>query len=194
VVPAGKMYMPLLWSRNLLFVGLILIAVPFIVLQARYGIYPQLEKTPVYQAADHYSISSLAPRGPAGEVMREMAGKVKRELYYTPGQDKRMNQMLDIKSIDPDANIQTGPGLPNWEWNSFYLEWNGAVTKDQTIDLTLIPPWLYRVIHFLRILLVLLLAYGLISDKLSGGIKGWLASFTLRLPAKPDDEGEKANA
>ncbi|OOY97225.1 hypothetical protein BOW35_01930 [Solemya velum gill symbiont] len=194
VVPAGKMYMPLLWSRNLLFIGLILIAVPFIVLQARYGIYPQLEKMPLYESAARYPVSSMAPRGSADQVMMEKAGKMKRELYYSSRQDKRMNQMLDIQSIDPDANIQTGPGLPNWEWNSFTLEWNGAVTKDQTIDLTLIPPGLYRVIHFLRILLVLLLAYGLISDKSSGGIKGWLASFTLRLPARPGDEGEKANA
>jgi hypothetical protein len=59
---------------------------------------------------------------------------------------------------DPRAVLQTGPGVPHWSWRSYALGWTGPVKADQTVRLWLISPGLNRVITFLRIVLVLLLA------------------------------------
>jgi hypothetical protein len=59
---------------------------------------------------------------------------------------------------DPRAVLQTGPGVPNWLWRSYPLTWSGPVKGDQTVRLFLVSSGLNRLITFLRLLLVLLLA------------------------------------
>ncbi len=55
---------------------------------------------------------------------------------------------------DPNAMVQTGPGVPSWSWHAVSLGFNGPVRHDQRIDLYLIPPWLHFVLGFLRAALV----------------------------------------
>ena len=43
VLPQGKFYKLTRWYRNVCWLALVLIAVPFMVSQVRMGIYPQLE-------------------------------------------------------------------------------------------------------------------------------------------------------
>jgi len=42
--------------------------------------------------------------------------------------------------LDPQAVVQTGPGLPRWSWETHRLTWNGPVAADHTIRLTLLGP------------------------------------------------------
>lgn len=60
-----------------------------------------------------------------------------------------------LQQIAPDAVVQTGPGVPSWEWTTIELDWSGPVAKDHRIDLWLIPPIVNRVLNLLRIVLVL---------------------------------------
>lgn len=53
--------------------------------------------------------------------------------------------------VDPKANVQTGPGLPSWEWTQSSIQWQGAVKKDHTFILAVIPPWLNFLLGFLRV-------------------------------------------
>ena len=46
--------------------------------------------------------------------------------------------------VDPDAMIQTGPGLPNWRWHSYAIRWDGPVQMNQNIELTLVTPAAHR--------------------------------------------------
>ncbi|MBI5845502.1 MAG: hypothetical protein HZB23_12635 [Deltaproteobacteria bacterium] len=79
---------------------------------------------------------------------------------------------------EPEALIQTGPGLPGWEFGSVQLNWTGSVERGQTLRLFLCPPWLFRILCFLRtIILVVLLAVFIAGA-------GWLNRFK-KFAARP---------
>ncbi|MHB8416697.1 MAG: hypothetical protein ACYDCL_01385 [Myxococcales bacterium] len=59
---------------------------------------------------------------------------------------------------DPDAAIQTGPGLTSWTWRTVELSFSGPVEAAQSIHLYLIPPGLERFLDLLRVVLCALLA------------------------------------
>ncbi len=62
----------------------------------------------------------------------------------------------DFGTSSQGVTIQTGPGLPSWEWRSANLEWSGPVQSDQSFSLVLLPPWATRIIAALGALLALL--------------------------------------
>ncbi|MGH8630397.1 MAG: hypothetical protein ACREU7_06485, partial [Burkholderiales bacterium] len=64
------------------------------------------------------------------------------------------SQMMNFNLVDPDANVQTGPGLPDWQWKQIALNWNGPVQKDQQISLLLLSPGMNLFCNLLRVLLV----------------------------------------
>lgn len=70
-------------------------------------------------------------------------------------------QVLD--QIDPNAKVQTGPGLPNWQWNAHNLQWSGPVSREQKLHLWLISPALNGVLTILRLALMLALLARLVS-------------------------------
>ncbi len=79
--------------------------------------------------------------------------------------EKDKKQMMNLVQYDPKANIQTGPGLPQWRWQAVTLGWNGPVKADQEVQFLLMPPFLNRSLGFVRAFLVL----ALVALILSGG-------------------------
>jgi hypothetical protein len=65
----------------------------------------------------------------------------------------------DLRSLDPDARIPTGPGVPTWQWLQVDLSWSGPVEAQQTLRLWLISPFLARVLSFARVLLLAALCF-----------------------------------
>ncbi|MBK8170506.1 MAG: hypothetical protein IPK60_09190 [Sandaracinaceae bacterium] len=66
----------------------------------------------------------------------------------------------DIRSsgwMDPSSIVQTGRGMPMWQHKSLQLSWSGPVRQNHSFSLHLIPPWLNRVLAFLRVGLILAL-------------------------------------
>ncbi len=63
--------------------------------------------------------------------------------------------------------VQTGPGVPAWNWDRAPLVWHGPVTAGQPLDLTLMPPLLVRIWHWLIAASVLLVT-GLLLIPLLG--------------------------
>jgi len=63
---------------------------------------------------------------------------------------------------DPNAVVQTGPGVPTWNWRAEHLRWSGPVQHDQRMSLQLISPPLNRLLNVLRVALLLVLAFGLL--------------------------------
>ncbi len=59
--------------------------------------------------------------------------------------------------VDPQAVVQTGPGLPKWEWNTYALQWNGPVSQGHELRLFLLPPWADLLLSVLRVLGLVLL-------------------------------------
>lgn len=65
---------------------------------------------------------------------------------------------------DPTAVVQTGPGIPNWQWNTMHLGWSGPVDKDHRFKLYLISPKINLVISILRVLLLILIGLRIASE------------------------------
>ncbi|MCH8622360.1 hypothetical protein [Undibacterium sp. TS12] len=57
-------------------------------------------------------------------------------------------------NFDPDAKVQTGPGLPAWQWRRYQLVFDGPVRQDQQLDLWLLPPWAVKLLVVIRLLLL----------------------------------------
>ena len=55
---------------------------------------------------------------------------------------------------DPKVVVQTGPGLPAWEWSTVSLRWSGPVEREQQLRLWLIGPTGNLLLAILRVLLV----------------------------------------
>ncbi|MEA3437970.1 MAG: hypothetical protein U9R43_16020 [Thermodesulfobacteriota bacterium] len=153
-------------------VTLLVIAIPFMVQQIRWSVYPQLEShgTGRWLTNQRSLDSTMKTEG----VMESRVAPKKRKAtltkrpYATSGSvqkslDFRQKQAVFIQ--DPNALIQTGPGLPNWKWRSFAMKWNGPVNKDQQVRLWLLPPFVNLILGFVRVLFLAILIFGLIDFK-----------------------------
>lgn len=88
---------------------------------------------------------------------------------------KKSLQKQQLVQIDPNAEVQTGPGLPEWQWTQIHLNWNGPVQKDQMLRLYLIPPWGNTILGFLRAILLVSLT----------GFLLWVSFGSFKLNLKP---------
>lgn len=178
VLPAGRFQWVARAYRNLALLALVVIAVPFMVNQVRTGLYPQLETwgypgltSPggYLGGMEQYSGMDMAAQAPAaapapGAVadapMRAMERASEMVRKSIPGEMEEIrveSRATNFMAVDPDSNVQTGPGLPNWQWRQIPLGWNGPVQKDQQISLLLLSPTMNLVLNLLRVLLVVAL-------------------------------------
>jgi len=149
---------------------LILYLIPFLIHQARIGLHPQLEieyaqpqpmllfgaaQAPVEAESDRLDQPMSEEEVKAEAPMVSMAPQKRAKLYDSFGSSAGIiSQAQNYNLLDPNANIQTGFGLPNWSWRKVYLYWNGPVVRDQSFHLMLLPPTINRILNFTRILLV----------------------------------------
>ncbi|MHC1744069.1 MAG: hypothetical protein AB9873_13695 [Syntrophobacteraceae bacterium] len=172
ILPEGWVRRSVGIYRILATVVLIAFSIPFMVLQVRWGIYPQLEPhyaQPGFQVGammDHFGPTLQAPPPPPpppAPAQREAApSKLARRSMTTASSvaesRKEVPPTPDQAFVqDPKALIQTGPGLPSWSWRSIPMTWNGPVTRDQTVTLRLLPPAVNLLLGFVRVALLALL-------------------------------------
>ncbi len=159
---------------QLLLVVIALYFLPFAVDQARQAIYPQLERSHQYIGTAHFEQKREAP-GTAGKD--EPAELMRKEEISLAESDRvqvmnnarfareapRASASLGLRKYrqqyDKGILVQTGPGLPSWDWRRINLSWSGPVASGQTTKLIFVPPWINRSLNVLRILLFVLLAY-----------------------------------
>lgn len=122
-------------------VVLALIGLPFMVQEVRDGLYPQLDRPQT-------SIASLSHATVTDQVSpkREIASSL------PPGAPPTR-----LTAIDPDARIQTGPGMPAWRRLALHLDFNGPVARDHQIRLWLVSPTWNLALAVISSSLVLLL-------------------------------------
>ena len=173
VLPQGKFFKLTRWYRNGSWLALVAITVPFMVSQVRMGIYPQLEYP--WQAIQVISRAESPMPAPATMPMEAMdaaqqkLGKIAETVRRKSEYDSAMSEekesgayygssAANFERVDPKAKVQTGPGLPQWQWNKINLSWNGSVDSDQQLDLWYLSPTLTMLLNFLRVALVALLA------------------------------------
>ena len=85
----------------------------------------------------------------------------------------------DLRALDPDARIPTGPGVPTWEWRRVDFEWSGPVEAHQQLRLWLISPFFSRASSFARVLLLAALCFAALRRAAQGGGAPPLARFAV---------------
>ncbi len=126
----------------------------------RMAIYPQLENP-----------SAALPRSVAGEFGmtapaedRAAASEANSVRTRVVSSLKRQNApevalaAAPVPRFESNTQVQTGPGVPTWQWRDETLIWDGPVTAAQSVALVFSPPWLTRSLHVVGPVLLLLLA------------------------------------
>lgn len=200
VLPLNRFRQSILWYRNLSVVALILIALPFMIAQVREGLYPQLEMP--WKTVQAQPQTFAPPKRVAAYEEKPMLSR----SVSAPQKSKIAEQMLDLLDSDSEANLfeqdqrakdgyssltqrydpkttmQTGPGLPRWDWKSIPLQWQGPVQRDQELRLYLLSPTVNLALNLARVILLSLLALGLLGlHRKPGGGMGFSDAGT-RIP------------
>ncbi|HVR61253.1 MAG TPA: hypothetical protein VMU50_05105 [Polyangia bacterium] len=85
-----------------------------------------------------------------------------------PSPDRAQN----LATYDPSMVVQTGPGLPRWNWRTVTLGWSGPVEPGQRLSLWLLSPDLSAALAFLRVVLLAVLILLLLRQS-RGIFRGW---------------------
>ncbi len=177
VVPAGRIQSLITGYRNVTALVLILISVPFVVQQLRLAVYPQLSQPARYYPRAAVELSAVmdadkkeiaggqAPASMEMEFADEMmldapvaADAVTRMKALPRAEATRgARQTADLYRIDPTVIVQTGPGLPDWQWRAMRLGWNGPVDADHRLSIVYITPAANMALHFARVAMLLAL-------------------------------------
>ncbi len=184
VVPAGKVRAAFSVLRIGVLALLLLATLPFIVQHVREGIYPALaEEATLSSGIGAYEQATMqaAPAAPppvgnvaqaeakAGGVVDEPAAQdaVAGSLATSkPGWSGRgagvasastPYRQYNAEVYDPSAMVQTGPGLPKWQWSTTSVRFSGPVERSQRLHLYVLPPPVNLVLAIVRACLLTLL-------------------------------------
>jgi len=162
---------------------LILISVLFTVQQVRISLYPQLPNsynihpymmgsaTDEFDDHDMENKLDYAPEAEQNEMMaakpstaQKLRRKAKRlvtqQLRTLSASDQGIYQKDLFKqqlALEPNTQVQTGPGLPTWQWQQINMSWQGPVSQDQKIDFYLSSPRFNQLLIMLQLGLLILL-------------------------------------
>lgn len=168
-------------ARLAAWAALALFAVPYLVGELQRGLHPALSPPVVEYARGaallkQRTVEERGRVGRGGEAPEAgIADQAAREAIAVPPRaaapasepavarpEPLPEAAPDLRALDPDARIPTGPGLPRWEWTTVELGWSGPVDAGQTVRLWLVSPGWNRVLAFVRLALVAALIFAAI--------------------------------
>lgn len=159
VIPEGRLQRSVDVIRKLNILLLVLICIPFVVKQIQSGLFPHL--SPMWSTGTDTGPSRSRQQGmwlneavdmePERPVDKMVVVSQKVEALDYLSSKRKAVQLMG----DPNAAVQTGPGLPHWSWHTVYLAWNGPVTPDETLNVLLVSPALNLLLLVLRMALLL---------------------------------------
>lgn len=149
---------------------MVVTVIGFCVQQFRFAVYPYLEHQGVELRQSSWGMASgghnqadFAMEDTAEEMlepqleMKQMARKSLSSVAPTAYQKPRKKApKIDLYQVSENDRLQTGPGLPNWHWNSVRYSRSGPVSADSSVDIYYVTPWMSRLWHVLSALLVVL--------------------------------------
>ncbi len=180
LIPESRVRSLLVFYRNLSLLALLIIALPWAVDEIRKAIYPQLERPwQVVQAAadaahsEPVSVDQIeqAPNAPAESRVRTMNQKAQRYLGAGAVASLALeDQAVDPgRGYDPGALIQTGPGMPTWQWRQISISWNGPLENGEMLRIRYLPPAWVRAQRVLTVLLFFALGFLIVLQELRRG-------------------------
>ncbi|MDR2367166.1 MAG: hypothetical protein LBF58_03510 [Deltaproteobacteria bacterium] len=129
------------------------------------GYLPPPGRTGAYTADIEMGESAVAPTGEAYD--KGYAATYDRRprprvgaRSLAKGVEARQNSLA---MVAPEAMAQNTLARPDWDFTSFFIDYNGQVAKDQTVRLIFIEPWLSSLLCLLRVALMSWLVLAVIS-------------------------------
>jgi hypothetical protein len=151
--------------RTASFVVLALALLPFMWMQVRIALYPQLERGAFFQnfavaaaaapalaqevdaAAVAYDsqpqVMANAPPAPAAMLRRDKSEEAKAENPYASssgGLLSGLNSANVVQRYASGTRLQAGPGIPAWRYNSYDYHWSGPVEAADTVRFVYLGP------------------------------------------------------
>jgi hypothetical protein len=190
------------------------LSVMFAVTHIRHGMYPALaqeyRQLGALKSYSEYSLDNAAQYERSAQVSDETNAKFEvpadavseqNEVQDIPApkptQNKKWDQAqrkrFNVLDYDKNATVQTGPGLPRWDWTPVSIRFSGPVQKDQQISLFLLGPvenFALAIVRVLLLMVLVLLALGVVKNlrppsvKQSGGLAALLMLLGTLLGAR----------
>ncbi len=166
------------WYWRLSLLALLVVGLPFLVSEIRGGLYPHLDRSASFAGLSSQTrmvIEGASSSGVGMDAYRSetyMAADSVRKSLKQPVSPEP-NPMM---ALDPDAQVQTGAGIPSWRFNAYDLAWTGPVAQHEQARLWLLTPGWKLVLSLCASLLVALLGL-----RLAGLIRVPRGSNTLAL-------------
>jgi hypothetical protein len=142
---------------------LLIMLFPYLVQQMKTGLFPQLERP--WQSLAEPSPDAAAPMVeealPAAPVMQKIRAEKPQQRHIASlggYADSYQAKSSSLRQLDPDAKVQTGPGVPDWHWRQVAFQWNGPVSQHERLHFILLPPFATGLVKILGALLLALLA------------------------------------
>ncbi|UJR84865.1 hypothetical protein [Sandaracinus amylolyticus] len=180
-LPRGWMRESMRYAFHVCFALLCLLVVYFAGYELRRGIWPYADPgAPAYELREEeevssfdYPTSTVAPSAPAAEPMmaddaeggggrRSYRGGESDEIGGLFGSSGDVSRSPNLWSYEPNAVLQTGPGVPSWQsrgGQTITLSWDGPVTHDTEVRLWLVTPLENGVLAILEVALFGLFLY-----------------------------------
>lgn len=176
-VPAGKLKKLTLSISATTVLALVMILISFSIEQIRLAMYPHLERNFTPREFQSITATSSMDTGGTNSVRLSDQDNFESTTAIAIESDisgyKRKHKASPaspLASVAPSRYqigkndiIQTGPGLPRWQWQDIQLHWAGPVSQQQTITPYLAPPLVTRLWRLVSVALCVVLAAALIA-------------------------------
>lgn len=164
VLPEGRFLKLVDGYRTIFWLALIMMALPFMVDQVRMGLYPQLERPfqPIIMTEYPATGGMNAPADMEMQAQTMNRSRMSKDESYAARAEEKAQSYPgasdNLERIDPKAKVQTGPGLPEWQWHKIALSWNGSVDAQQQLHLWYLSPTMTMLLNFIRVAFIAVLA------------------------------------
>lgn len=171
--------------RNIVLVGFVVVVVSFSVITVQKSLYPQLaqpwhniagDNTVTYESTPTMFALEEDTTMQAPKMMARPAAPQSEQHDYGSFSISSIRQAKrkQLMQIDPNAKVQTGPGLPQWHWQELRFAWHGAVASDHTLRLWLLSPQYNLILGFVKVLLLLIMTVFFLWMAWGQGTRKWL--------------------
>lgn len=183
---------------------MVMAVIGFCVQQLRFAVYPYLEHQGIdtyqtsWRESDSMAAGAAIQMDEAEETMIEP--QVELQQHVRKSFNKSMVSstyqapvnkapVIDLYQVSDTDRLQTGPGLPNWSWNTVRYSRTGPVNADARVNIYYITPWMSRLWHVLSAVLVVLFAGALLKSLW----QSWSGRSEPNNGASPSDPDKKDN-
>lgn len=176
VLPPGRLRALVDAYRRLALLALLVVGALFAIQQVRGALYPQLE--PLAVGSPLFAPGAMRADAPLSLPLEEAQSYSRSRLPASPepsGKGERLQKLQQYYA--PDIKVQTGPGLPDWRWQSATLRWSGPVAADERLRLWLLPPWGTRLLLLAGLGLLLAMGARVFDPERGRGNKSGVANL-----------------